>query len=225
MKVNKLTSANQPENWFERITSECQREYPIHLMADISSDELVIDAGCNVGGFAEAYKHRFSNFLAIDASAYNIEQYQSHHHYPTLHKALYSVDNEIVKLKKYMVPERDNDDTNSGNYSITGFYYENKNGWSGDEYEEVQTISLETILNGIESVGLLKVDIEGAEMDFLFNKDLSKIKWITGEFHNFLGGVNQKKLFTWIENTHQEVYSDGNGLDSHFQKAWRRKDN
>jgi len=223
MKVDKLISANQPEGWFERITSECQKEYPVYMMSDLQADELVIDAGCNVGGFAEAYKNRFNNFLAIDASSYNIEEYQSHHHFPTMHKALYSTDGEIVKLKKYMVPERDNDDTNSGNYSITGFFYENKNGWSGDEYEEVETVSLDTLLAPYDSVGLLKIDIEGAEYDFLFGKDISKIKWITGEFHNFLGKEKQDELFNWILQTHEEVYTDGNGSESHFQKAWKRK--
>ena len=220
MKVDKLQSENQPEGWFERITDECTKEYPIHLMDDIDRDELVIDAGCNVGGFAEAYKWRFGNFLAIDASSYNIEQYQLHHHHPTLHKALYSIDGELVKLKKFMVNDND---TNSGNYSITGFAYDNGIGWSGDEWEEVETVSLETILKGIESVGLLKVDIEGAEYDFLLNKDLSKIKWITGEFHNFLGKVKQDELFNWIGQTHEEVYTEGNGVETHYQKAWKIK--
>ena len=222
MKVDKLTSANQPENWFDRITLECKQEYPIGRM-DIESNELVIDAGCNVGGFAEAFKHKFNNFLAIDASSYNIEQYQSHHHHPTLHKALWSTDGEIVKLRKYMVHER-NDDTNSGNYGITDYVnHLNNNGWNSEEYEEVTTISLESILKGIESVGLLKLDIEGAEFDFLYMKDLSKIKWITGEFHNFLGKDKQDKLFHWIANTHDEVYTAGDGVETHFQKAWKIK--
>jgi len=222
MKVDKLISVNQPEGWFERITDECTKEYPIHLMEDIERDELVIDAGCNVGGFAEAYKWRFGNFLAIDASSYNIEQYQSHHHHPTLHKALYSVDGEIVKLKKFITNQGAND-TNSGNFSISEHITANGDGWFIKDWEEVQTISLETILNGIESVGLLKVDIEGAEYDFLLNKDLSKIKWITGEFHNFLGKVKQYELFNWIGQTHEEVYTEGNGVETHYQKAWKRK--
>lgn len=222
MKVDKLVSAHQPEGWFERITQECIQEYPVYMMNDIGEDELVIDAGCNVGGFAEAYKGRFKNFLAIDASSYNIEHYQSHHHHPTLHKALYSKDGELVKLQKYMINEGTHD-TNSGNFSITGHVDANGHGWNSDEYEEVQTISLDTLLAPYDSVGLLKIDIEGAECDFLLGKDLSKIKWITGEFHNFLGKVKQDELFAWIEKTHEEVSSQGNGVDSHFQKAWKRK--
>lgn len=219
MKVDKLIAQNQGDNWFERITSECAREYPIGMMNDIDSNDLVIDCGCNVGGFAEAWKNKFSKFIAIDASSYNIEQYQSHHHHPTLHKALWSCDGEVVKLKKFMSGDND---TNSGNFGVTETNL-NGNGWISEEWEEVKTISLETILSGIDEVGLLKVDIEGAEYEFLLNKDLSRIKWITMELHNFLGVDKHKELMEWIENTHKEVFSEGDGNETHYTKAWKRK--
>jgi FkbM family methyltransferase len=224
MKVDKLIARNQHEGWFERVTAECAMEYPIHLITDINKDELVIDAGCNVGGFVEAFKSRFNKFLSIDASSYNIEQYQSHHHHPTIHKALYSVDGEVVKLRKYM-GDGDND-SNSGNFGITGFVNEgNNHGYRSEEYEEVQTLSLETILKDIEEVGLLKIDIEGGEYEFLYNKDLSKIKWITGEFHNWLFQFGDRgvELLEWIGKTHDEVHSDGDGNNSHYVKLYKRK--
>lgn len=222
MKVEKLVSKNQPQNWFDWITKECSEEYPIHLV-DIDPAEQVVDMGCNVGGFSQAFNYRFHNILAIDAASYNVEQYKSRHSHTILHKAVSSKDGEIVKLKKYMGDGED--DTNSGNFSITGFVYENnKHGFRGDEYEEVETISLETILNMVGgNIGLLKIDIEGAEVDVLCDKDLSNIKYITGEFHNFIGKENQTKLFNWIENTHNEIYSFGDGIGSHFIKMWKRK--
>lgn len=222
MKVDKLTCVNQPDNWFDTITDECAREYPIHLMGEVAKDEVVIDAGCNVGGFAQAFKGRFNNLLAVDASSYNISEYQKHHSHPTLHKALYSKDKEVVKLKKYVVADNNND-TCSGNYGITGF--SNGDGWISEDWEEVTTMSLETLIKPYDSVGLLKIDIEGAEWDFLYGKDLSKIKWITGEFHNFLfsGDTKGEQLMEWIKCTHEEVYSDGNGVDQHYIKAFRRK--
>ena len=116
------------------------------------------------------------------------------------------------------------DDTNSGNFSITGFVYENnKHGFRGDEYEEVETISLETIIETVGDIGLLKIDIEGAEYDALYENDLSKVNYITGEFHNFLGIERQTKLFEWISNTHNEIHSVGDGVGSHFIKMWKRK--
>ncbi len=221
MKVDKLVSKNQPQYWFDQITKECLDEYPIHLV-DIDAAEQVIDMGCNVGGFSQAFNYRFHNILAIDASSYNVEQYKSRHSHKILHKAVSSKDGEIVKLKKYM--GNGDDDTNSGNFSITGFVYEhNRHGFRGDEYEEVETISLETILKMVNNVGLLKIDIEGAEVDVLYGKDLNKINYITGEFHNFLGKENQNKLFNWIEQTHNLIYSVGDGVGSHFIKMWKRK--
>jgi len=222
MKVDKLIAHNQTGDWFERITRECQTEYPMDLV-DIEADELVIDCGCNVGGFAEAWKWRFNKFLAIDASLYNIQQYQKHHHHPTLHKALSNEDGKWVELRKYMSGI---DDTNSGNFGITGFVNEaNNHGYNSEDWEEVQTISLESILNGVESVGLLKVDIEGGEFDFLYKKDLTKIKWITGEFHNWLFQYDDRgvQLLDWISETHLEVYSMGDGINTHYTKLWKRK--
>ena len=221
MKVEKLISKNQPQNWFNQITKECREEYPIHLV-DIDASEKLVDMGCNVGGFSEAWNYRFHNILAIDAASYNVEQYKSRHSHQILHKAVSSKDGEIVKLKKYM--GNNDDDTNSGNFSITGFVNEhNKHGFRGDEYEEVETISLETILEMVGTIGLLKIDIEGAEVDVLYQKDLSKVNYITGEFHNFIGKENQSKLFGWISNTHTEIYSVGDGVGSHFIKMWKRK--
>jgi FkbM family methyltransferase len=221
MKVEKLISKNQPSNWFNQITKECRDEYPIHLV-DIDASEKLVDMGCNVGGFSEAWNYRFHNILAIDAASYNVEQYKSRHSHQILHKAVSSKDGEIVKLKKYM--GNNDDDTNSGNFSITGFVNEhNKHGFRGDEYEEVETISLETILEMVGTIGLLKIDIEGAEVDVLYQKDLSKVNYITGEFHNFIGKENQSKLFGWISNTHTEIYSVGDGVSSHFIKMWKRR--
>lgn len=221
MKVEKLISKNQPLNWFDKITNECLNEYPIHLV-DIDAGEQVVDMGCNVGGFSQAFNYRFYNILAIDASSYNVEQYKSRHSHKILHKAASYKDGEIVKLKKYMGDG--DDDTNSGNFSITGFVYENnKHGFRGEEYEEVETISLETILDMVDNIGLLKIDIEGSEFEVLYEKDLTKINYITGEFHNFLGKERQTKLFDWISKTHNEIYSNGDGVNSHFLKMWKIK--
>ena len=234
MKVEKLMSKSQSSNWFERITRECINEYPIHLV-DIEPNELVIDAGCNVGGFKQAWNWRFTNMIAIDASSYNCDEYEKHHGIKPIYKALYSKDNEIVKLRKYIAWETD--DTNSGNFGITGIIDENNNGYKSEEYEEVETMSLEELIKRISiydwkmpslppsEIGLLKIDIEGAEFDFLYNKDLSKIKYITGEFHNLLFKFDDRgvKLLEHILQTHDEIYSDGDGINSHYVKLYKRR--
>jgi FkbM family methyltransferase len=220
MKVEKLTTNGQPLNWYERITSEC-KEYPISLM-QIQKGEIIIDAGCNVGGFVNAWKDVLGdNIFSIDASSYNVEEFKKNHpNNNVMHIALGAKDGEIVKLMKFT--NGNGEETPSGNFGTVKFTNVNNDGWKDDEYEEVETISLETILNATEDVALLKVDIEGAEYDFLMGKDLSHIRYITMELHNFLGDKKQK-LIKWIEKTHKEIYTNGDGEDTHFTKAWERK--
>lgn len=218
MKVDKLIANNQPSDWYDIVTRECAG-YPMDLV-DIEKDELVLDIGANVGGFWNAWKWRFDNWHLVEPSVYNCEQIVSNgYEGPYSRNAVGATSGDIVKLMKYMAGEND---TLSGNFGTQEFVnWENGHGWQG-EYEEVVTISFEDLIRDRE-VGLLKVDCEGAEFDFLIDADLSKVKYIVMELHNFLGGVKQKQLMTHIENTHTEIYSDGNGVDSHFVKLWKRK--
>jgi FkbM family methyltransferase len=219
MKVEKLMANNQPINWFETVTIECQY-YPIDVVL-IKKDELVLDIGANVGGFWAAWKWRFDNWHLVEPSLYNCEQIIANGYKGSYSRnAVGKKSGEVVKLMKYF-GDGDND-TLSGNFGTQEFVNEgNGHGWKG-EYEEVLTLSFEDIVKGRE-VGLLKVDCEGAEYDFLIDADLSKVKYIVMELHNFLGVVKQKELMTHIEQTHKEIYTDGDGTNSHFIKVWKIK--
>ena len=219
MKVEKLQANNQPDNWLETVMWEC-KEYPIQLV-QIQKDELVLDVGANVGGFWRVWGHISDNWELVEPSVYNCEQIAKNGYDGIyLRNAVGKDSNEVVKLMKYWGDGEN--DTLSGNFGTTQFVNQSNNhGWRG-EYEECVTISLEDILKGRE-VGLIKIDCEGAEYDFLMNKELSSIKWIVGEFHNFLGVEKQKELFAWIGNTHKEILSTGDGLESHYVKLWQRK--
>lgn len=218
MKVEKLIANNQPADWFDSVTRECQ-SYPMQFV-DIEADELVIDIGANVGGFWNAWKWRFHNWYLVEPSLYNCEQLRENGYDGSYSRnAVGSKSGEVVKLQKYW---SDDNDTLSGNFGTIGFVNDsNGHGWKG-EWEEVITLSFEDITKN-QTIGLLKVDCEGAEYDFLMGKDLSRIKWIVGEFHNFLGGVKQMELFTHIKNTHEQVYSEGDGNKSHYIKLFKRK--
>ena len=221
MKVDKLIANNQPSNWYDTVTRECQ-SYPIGLV-DIEKDELVLDIGANVGGFWNAWKWRFDNWHLVEPSVYNCEQIRANGYEGTYtHNAVGKHSGEVLKLQKYW-GDGDND-TLSGNFGTTQFVNgENGHGWHG-EYEEVVTISFEDLIKDRE-VGLLKIDCEGAEFDFLYNKDLSKVKYIVGEFHNFLFQFDDRgvTLLEHIRETHDELYSDGDGINSHYVKLFKRK--
>jgi FkbM family methyltransferase len=217
-KVEQLTANNQPDNWFDTVTNEC-KNYPINHI-DISEGELIIDIGANVGGFWNAWKHKWKNWHLVEPSFYNVQQiFKNGYDGSVSHNAVSDKSGKVLKLMKYWA---DDNDTLSGNFGTSEYVNEtNGHGWKGD-YEEVVSLCLEDIQKGRE-IGLLKVDCEGAEYDLLMNKDLKDIKYIVMEMHNFLGGVKQKKLMTWIENTHTEEFSDGDGVNSHYIKLWKRK--
>jgi FkbM family methyltransferase len=221
MKVDKLIANNQPANWFETVTRECQ-SYPIDKV-DIEKDELVLDIGANVGGFWNAWKWRFDNWHLVEPSVYNCEQIGLNGYEGNVSRyAVSKKSDEVIKLQKYW-GDGDND-TLSGNFGTLQFVNgENGHGWYGD-YEEVTTISFEDLI-GDKEVGLLKIDCEGAEFDFLYKKDLSKVKYIVGEFHNFLFQYDDRgvTLLEYIRETHDEVYSDGDGINSHYVKLYKRK--
>jgi FkbM family methyltransferase len=221
MKVDKLTTNGQPNDWYNRITNECSYEYPIHLM-DIKSGQLVMDIGCNVGGFVNAWKRILGdNIISIDASTYNVEEFKKNHpNNIVIHRAVGSTDGQVIKLMKFT--NGNGDDTPSGNFGTIKFTNSNNDGWKDDEYEEVESISLETLIDEYDDIALMKIDVEGAEYEFLYGKDLSKIKYITMELHHFLG-EKQQKLLDWISNTHKEIYTTGDGRNSHFSKAFERK--
>jgi len=219
MKVEKLMANNQPNNWLNTVTNECGK-YPIDKV-DIEKDELVLDIGANVGGFWNAWKWRFDNWHLVEPSKYNCQQIKDNGYDGSFSRnAVGRTSGEFLKLMKYW-GDGDND-TLSGNFGTTEFINDvNGHGWKGD-YEECVTLSFNDVSKNQE-IGLLKIDCEGAEYDFLIDADLNKVKYIVMELHNFIGVVKQRELIAHIEQTHDEIYSEGDGNGSHYVKLWKRK--
>jgi len=219
MKQNVIIPKNQPKNWLFEIMDEC-KDYPIYNLKFLYNDDLILDVGANAGGFFLTWKNFSNNWILVEPSKYNcseISKNLNNHKYQLINKAVDSKSGNIAQLRKYMVNE--GEDTPSGNFSINDFINpDNGHGWKGD-YEEVETISFEDLV-GDKKVGLLKVDCEGSEYNFLFNKNLKNIKYIVMELHNFLGAKKHQELCSWIEKTHNEAYSSGNGEDTHYLKLW-----
>jgi FkbM family methyltransferase len=222
MKVDKLICQSQPDNWLEIIVNECKLEYPLGNLR-LDPNDLIIDVGANVGGFAKAWGHLSNNWYLVEPSKYNQEQIQKNLKdlkYKLFKNAVDSKSGELLKLQKYIQGDT-NQDTPSGNMGTSGFVHnDNHHGWQGD-YEEVKSINFKDLV-GDKNVEILKVDCEGAEYNFLINMDLSNVNIILMELHNFLGKEKQTELCKWIEKTHNSVYSSGGGV-GHFVKAWKRK--
>lgn len=227
MKTKTLKTSKQPFNWYNDITQSCLN-YPVHLCKDLNEDSIILDCGCNVGGFVNAYKNKFKNWTCVDASSFNISEFKKNHNLllntiNLKHAALGATSGEILELKKFTDP--DGSDTPSGNFGVIEYVYENGRGWKNNEYEEVESISFEDLLKeyNLDKVDLMKVDIEGSEYEFLYEKDLSNTQYIILELHQFLGTTKIRKLMDWVEQTHVEKYSIGNGINSHYIKLLERK--
>ena len=211
------------ENWFELVTQEC-KEY------SVPPSRNCIDVGANVGGFVEAHKDKIQNFFCVEPGSSNIEEFKTHHsnllksgRVKICNRAVHNKSNSSLKLKRYI---GEGMFANSGSNSTFSFQYKNGHGWSDDpdEYEEVKTISFEDVMKKALSyfdaveIDVLKVDCEGAEYEFLIDQDLSKIKLITMEIHNFLDcfpakdnpRINQRvDLIYHISKTHDLFFSKG----------------
>lgn len=227
MKLERLEYTNQ-DNWISVITNEC-KEYPIHKI-DITENFITVDAGANIGGFVMAWGDKFSKIYCIEASKNNFDRliensklYKNKTSYYNL--AVSKNSGDILKLMHYT--HEGGEKTNSGNFGVINYVnQQNNHGWKEETgYEEVKSICLEDILEIVGGkIDLLKVDVEGSEYNFLYDKDLNNVNYITMELHNFLyHNGTQNSLIHHIEKTHNEIYSVGDGINSHFLKLWKKK--
>lgn len=90
----------------------------------------------------------------------------------------------------------------------------------GSDYDtfKVPSISLDTLMTGIDRLALLKVDCEGCEWAFLRSKRTADVDVIVGEYHNG-GGIDAIRAL--IGATH-EVTQTGGGDDVGIFRAVRR---
>lgn len=227
MKLQKLTTQN-PSNWLNLLLSECQ-QYPLHNIK-FDQNALLVDTGSNVGAFTLTWGKYFDKIICVEPSKSNFETLIENtlsmkEKITYINKAVSSEDDMILKLMKYT--HANGEDTTSGNYGVVNFVNEtNNHGWKESTgYESVDTISIEGILKmTLGKIDLLKVDVEGSEYDFLFEKDLSNIEYITMELHNFLKPLGkQQPLMDHILKTHNEIYTEGDGVTGHFIKLWKKK--
>lgn len=198
-----LESSENMGSWTDRIVRECRYEYPVHKYIQ-GKRNTCVDVGANVGGFIINYHYRFNHIYAYEPAAINLKQCRANLESRkidnvTINKmAVDSTGGGFATLKKYNATE------NCGSFGTVDFTYDNGDGWTSEGgVEEVPTISLEEIIAEVGYIDLLKVDIEGAEYDFLFGKDLSQVGFIFMEIHNFLIEMGtQKKLVEWMIQTH-----------------------
>ena len=199
----------------------------------LNEDTVVVDCGIGEGYFFWLYNSFFSKYVAIEASTENINFLKEKIkeikkiNYKIFHNACYSKDNVELNLKSILNKDVIKKGFTANNNSL---YYEigqkNEN-WekpisATDLFsQKVKSISLEKIfqLLKIDNIDFLKVDIEGAEYDFLINKNLKNVRFLSVEAP--IKFKKNKELLKYIKKEgFIEIF--GNGKDFTFANKRER---
>jgi FkbM family methyltransferase len=170
--------------------------------------QFIIDCGANIGLSALffAMKYPKAKIVAIEPENNN---------YSILLKNVAGYPN-IIPVQKAIWHEstilRISNPLNMGNY---GFMV-TKNEAFGTAFNEISTITIPDIMRDYQqqSVDILKLDIEGAEMELFSNNAgwIENICQIYIETHDWIKTGCSKALFTAVQNFQYDVFSKGENL-------------
>jgi len=171
----------------------------------VSRDSIVIDLGANHGGFSHTMANNFKcKCIAIEPNPALCKTIKPH--------ALITVKNVAVAATSGILPFHVCKNDEASSLIRTD---------NNDAIETIQvpSITLRALLAqlNIESVDLLKMDIEGAEIDVLNECPddlLCRVKQITVEFHDFNGLISRESAVGVIDRLHQ--------LGFHVFPMWMR---
>jgi FkbM family methyltransferase len=172
-------------------------EYPRLFFGNLPINPTIIDCGGNIGLFALYVKKIFptSKVISLEPLPANIIQFEKN-------IALNKNANEIK-----LIPKGISVDGEDINFLLEGNHFDGVHA-TKDENEntfKVSTITLGEIIkqNSIESIDILKVDIEGGEFDILTDRlDLlkSKVSRIIVEYHTKVEPQGRSILLDYLTN-------------------------
>ncbi len=159
-------------------------EHHTFLTGPLVAGSIVIDAGANIGGFASAMVERFPcRVLALEPHPKYFDTIPIHDRIHKLSCAVAGTDGRR-RLQLDANPEAARlNDTNQGEGTMT-------------EVRRLETIIRE---NDITELALVKLDIEGTELEVLASLTddvLGRIAQFTIEFHDFAGYLSTRQVET-----------------------------
>ena len=204
---------------------ECKASYPLH---DTGVLKNCIDIGANIGTISLLASKKFEEVIAIEANKDSFECMKSilcKENISNVHiynRAVHNLSGEFINI--YKIDEGGKE--HSGNASTEVIHSSNNIPLTG-ETESVQTINLEDVLKIADSkyIDYMKIDCEGAEYNFLINKELSKIFFIIGEYHEgYLGEKKLNELWAHIRLTHElDFFEDYCIFTAELKKEFRSR--
>jgi FkbM family methyltransferase len=146
----------------------------------INRNSVIVDLGAHKGEFSSNISSRFG------CKCYLVEAL------PALFSQI--ADGPLVKKYNFVMAGRDESVELFVSQNLEGSTIINSAATRSHGTVIVDGVTLDTFMTraGIDAIDLLKIDIEGAEIELLESASdaiLSNIKQITVEFHNFLPGV------------------------------------
>lgn len=168
----------------------------------IEPGDIVFDVGAHIGTFARLAAHYGGEVYCFEPEPDNFEMlYRNTRAVSNIHREQIAVSNSHLFLLV--------DDTRPELHTLIPY--------KTDKTIEVYYKSLDEIMRPFEYIDLLKMDIEGAEYDVLYeSKTLSKVKQITMEWHH--GAVKMSELIIYLETQgFKTVWLGGNGQWGHLQ--------
>ncbi len=206
---------NSPERYTQFVYNEAAYIIPSECKGGIA-----IDCGSNVGAFELRNKGRFDMYYCYEILKDNIDT-MVHNlsglglNYKVENLACSGKKDTLIPIYAYFLNGTTDFFGNSGNVGTVLTCEKGEQGLSADnKITEVPSVTIEQILEQHNKVKILKVDIEGAEYEFLEGKDLSKIEYIVGEIH--FEKERHASLIEHIKLTHKLIYYD-NGFSYSFK--------
>ena len=174
-----------------------------YLLPEDTKNGICIDVGANYGNFIKKNHTNFKEIHYIEPLKHVYDflnsEFENYDNVFGYNKAVWSESNKPLR----MVSHLNND---AGSAAVKGEFINDD--WTDNTINEILSISIEELIDKFKKIDYLKVDCETSEYPFLFNKDLTKIRYIGIELHNQLGVEKYNELVSWIKNTHDLVYGD-----------------
>jgi FkbM family methyltransferase len=148
--------------------------------ADLKRNDIIVDLGANLGEFSVLMKTKFSAHpIAVEANEFLCGEIRK----KGIITYNYAIHTKNEELEFYI----------SNNIEASSLINDFEDNWGQKEKVKVEGIDWTTFIanSSLEDkiIDLLKVDIEGSEIEFinsLKTQDLNQIKQITVEFHDWL---------------------------------------